>query len=833
MKHGHVCRSILPLLGLLGMTATVLTDRKANSSPAVEKRVFASESAVLVRGQGNTLASIAREVNDPSLFRLEGKTAICSVAFTLEGELSMGPGEVLRMENPQKEWARRFVYLLGAMQFRECAIEGAFWIDIGPTAAGQWRDVRLVSGDNGDSGYPLVWFRSSKLDWQGGLIDAHPEPGIFTRRAIATRAGYYPGDVHNTLRGLTIRCREYALYDGGDRYQIDLTFERCDFVTPFPEDRAILASTVTLTDLGRSYFRLIGCRRLADSKPVPFDDIEVQGSAGVIEIEGADPAVHRVAHLTPLRGPEAGSLLPNLERRMRQAHSRLERLAENPRLAGSLDDPRRRLAYLSKVAAVLEKAEAYHPRDEAAVEAALTTVEETFETAPETLKPGSPYHPRPTPFPASLPGAAHVQSLSGGRVRVTSEAVTLLYDPNEGGQGYAAITDESRIRGRKLMGAYAPWGGPSPRHLSPTDSARMSWELAWHTGIAQAEGPVVGFTSEMPGPRRRARVSFIFFAELPDVILYHIESLQTEQPPMPLRARFAAYSRPSEHTYNGMRFWNDDRDGVVAYGDAGTERLFLSDPGDGVFVTSAGNRWYRPHLTRGVLAAQWNGANDWRRNPPCGWIVRRRDCEAVYTNCGGYYAQVFELYNPSRTDPDDLSHDLLWFEGGGLGCWENIFALDAAFNDPCRLAPLALRPGQPLNVDLVEAAGLSRPVEITILPRAFTGLQTDRPIYRGDCAALLLRNVEAHQRVHLGHLPISLRETGAGRFVVTSALPAPLRQVEFHLPVRGDAVRAVRCGDQHIETWSRVGDEIIFSATAPPGETTLIVETGEAVDRER
>src|SRR5262249_20051698 len=154
-----------------------------------------------------------------------------------------------------------------------------------------------------------------------------------------------------------------------------------------------------------------------------------------------------------LRGPGAGSLLPNLERRMRQARSRLEHLAENSRLAGSLDEPRRRLAYLSKVDAALERADGYHARDEAAVEEALAVVEETLETAPETLKPGSPYCPRPTPFPAPVPGAAHVQSLPAGRVRVTTGASTIFYDPNEGGKGYAAITDESRIRGRKLMGA--------------------------------------------------------------------------------------------------------------------------------------------------------------------------------------------------------------------------------------------------------------------------------------------------------------------------------------------------------------------------------------------
>src|SRR5438552_1400696 len=79
----------------------------------VSARAVGSPGSVSVTGEGNTLASIAADVADAKLFRLEGKRAICAGAFTLRGGLRMGPGESLVMENPGGEWPRRIVYLLG------------------------------------------------------------------------------------------------------------------------------------------------------------------------------------------------------------------------------------------------------------------------------------------------------------------------------------------------------------------------------------------------------------------------------------------------------------------------------------------------------------------------------------------------------------------------------------------------------------------------------------------------------------------------------------------------------------------------------------------------
>jgi hypothetical protein len=837
---------------------------------ADEPRVIASAAGVRVRGSGNTLASVAREVGDPRLFRLEGDVAICAVAFTLEGELSLAPGQTLRMENPEREWARRLVYLLGKMEFRDCAIEGAYWIDVGPTASGTWRNVRLVSGENVGSGYPLLYFRSSKLDWQGGMLDACPTPAVYTPRAMGTRRGYHHGDATNTIRSVTIRSRGHALFDDGDAHTIDLTFEACDFVTQEPGDRAVIESQVTLADLGQSRFRLVRCRRLAAGQQIPFDAIVVGGSAATITLEPGDggmPVVHRAEDLVTRSGTGSGRLLRDMERRLRAARGTLARLTEEPGNAGSLYEVRRKLDYLDRLRAALAAADAYHPRDADAVAEALGAVEETLANAPETLRAGSAFRPLPVPFPTPPGGTARAERLPSGRVRVTTGASAIEYDPNAEGKGYAAITHESRVRGRPLFSAYAPWGGPAPRYLAPTDSARMSWELPWQTKIVQAEGAIVGFTSEVRGPRYGARVSFIFFADLPDLILYHAESLQPPGTPLPFRARFAAFARDDVAAYNGMRFWNDDPAGFAAWGDAGAEQIHASDGTEGVFVTSQGNRWYRPSLTRGLIAAQRNGANDWKQNPPCGWIVRRRDCEAVYTNRsgpGGYYSHVVELHNPSRTDPEDLAHQLLWFEGTGLGCWENLFALEEAFNSPCRLAPLTLRQGvSRLAVELLETDGRARPVEIAVLPRAFGGLETERPIYRGDRTVLLLRDVPARGRVPLGTLPVRLGAgltsppdplPGAGRgriqpdsssplpapgrgargerstrlhFTVESSLPGPLRDVTLHLPIQdAGAIRSVRHGEAPVTNWSLEGGELIYTATVAPGRTEITIDAG-------
>src|SRR5262249_12451798 len=146
------------LLMLLSMTIPLSLFSVATASA----RAVGAPGTVTVMGEQNTLASIAADVGDPKLFRLEGKRAIGAGAFTLRGGLTMGPGESLVMENPEGMWARRFVYLLGGpMDFRDCAIEGAYWIHVGPEARGTWRDVRLVSGANTTSGYPLLYFESS------------------------------------------------------------------------------------------------------------------------------------------------------------------------------------------------------------------------------------------------------------------------------------------------------------------------------------------------------------------------------------------------------------------------------------------------------------------------------------------------------------------------------------------------------------------------------------------------------------------------------------------------------------------------------------------------
>src|SRR5690242_4336192 len=83
----------------VAMVLTLALPLTAIAAAKATARAVGSPGAVTVTGGENTLASIAAEVADPKLFRLEGKRAICAGAFTLRGGLKMGPGESLVMEN--------------------------------------------------------------------------------------------------------------------------------------------------------------------------------------------------------------------------------------------------------------------------------------------------------------------------------------------------------------------------------------------------------------------------------------------------------------------------------------------------------------------------------------------------------------------------------------------------------------------------------------------------------------------------------------------------------------------------------------------------------------
>jgi hypothetical protein len=797
-------------LSLLVACAVLLV---AGRSARGAARIYAG--GVLVEGEGNTLAGMARDVANPGLFSLENGRAVCAGGLWLTGELRIGPGESLVFENPQREWGRRLVYLLGRMDFRDCEIAGAYWIAVGPQASGTWRNVRIISGPNAGSGYPLIYYNSSQLEWDGGLLDAHPAPDVFTDAALSCRQGYHPGSVGNTIRNVTIRSRDHAFYDpSSPGVDVDLTFENCTFETS-RADHAKIASWVNASDLGRTRVALKDCRRLKDGQPAPFDEIAVFGSAAeIIESNGGREQVHAASDLTALDDDPPHGIWHRL-RQLPALRRRADDLAGQARLRGSLYMPRCDLEQLRPMRTAIGLNGRYGPGDAATVTRLMDLTEDTLDKAPLAVRPGGPYRPRPARLEWPPPGRAHIEVLPDGRVRVDSHRNTLYYWP--GGPGtFARLTEQSAIRGRRVFDAFPNLGGPSLRHIAPSDSSLMTWELPWAVQVVQNDAAAVGFKATVKNaPAHGVEVTHVFFHDLADVILYDVASVQRDTPEQ-ASVRFAAYANPADRSYNGMRFWSDDPRGVDALDNTVKETIAPGEPEHGLFVGRAGNFWMHPHLVRGALVAQWNGYNDWRRFPPAGYIIHKDECAAIYVNATGYYAHVVELSRPGQT-----RYQLLWFEGGGLRCWENIFNLDAAFNHPCQIAP-QLEEGRPLAVEAVETAGLSRNVEIAIMPKVFNALDTNLPVFRGDSTIALLRDVKAGSRRLLGTLPVTLRRLAPGRFEIRSELGGPLADVEIRLRGVGEGAR-IRHGAQVIAA-EQAADGARYRAEIAPGATEISVE---------
>jgi hypothetical protein len=817
------------------MVSLLTVQLTAIAAATAAARAVGSPGYVNVSGDGNTLASIAADVADPKLFRLEGKRGICGGAFTLQGSLRMGPGEALVMGNPGEDWPRRLVYLLGGpMEFEDCAIEGAYWIHVAPEASGHWRNVSLISGANAESGYPLLYFESSAVEWDGGLLDAAPTAGVYTPYALFPRGGYYPGSVRNTIRGVTVRSRRGAIFDRADEkgHTVDLTFRNCRFEAEGP----VLTSNINVADGERSRFTFEDCRwskpsgaHASPATTPPPDSFQLTGSAAqAIVIAQGKQTVHRAPDLKHVGAGGAGDLGARLASEVPALGATLAKLGERDELRGSLYWPRFLLGRLERIRQHLTEAEWYGAADVTATDRLVASIRDMAGKLPLTLQPGSPYHPSPAPPPRSpATGVARVTRQGRNGIKVENYASTIYYDGGVDADHRARITEESTIRGERIFQAFPGLGGPSLRFATPTESAVMMWEQPWDVEVVQTDARIVGFKATIRQFERLGTAwTSIFFYDLPDVILFDVESIQRETPkPQPPRVRFQAYSDPARGAYNGVRFWNNDPAGVMqSFGTSATQRIFASDPLHGVFTTGPGE-WYHPHLVKGMLVAQWNGYNDWRKNPPCGFIFRPEGVPQLYVNLANYFSEVVDLPPPPPDVLEPQRHRLLWFEGRGLQCWENIFNLEAAFNHPCRLEPVTLRAGAEPTVSVAESDSLARQFEIVTLPGAFNRIHTDRDVFRGDSTVFLLKDVAAGSRETLGTLPVRLTADGANRFRITSELQAPLAHVLVHLGVPpGARITSVHHGDKVISDFQQIGGEIVYAAEVVPGSTAVAVE---------
>jgi hypothetical protein len=350
----------------------------------------------------------------------------------------------------------------------------------------------------------------------------------------------------------------------------------------------------------------------------------------------------------------------------------------------------------------------------------------------------------------------------------------------------------------------------------------MLWEHPWETRITKAAGRVVAFETQLPSSETYGvRATWVFFQALPDVILCNTRSIQNipeGQPLAPTVARFQAYAQADLQMYNGVRLWASDPDGVRLDGAPHREHLDVVEPKYGFFFGDK-PAWYYTTVTVGLVAAQFNGYNDWTRNPPCGFIVRAGDYDAAWTSGGpgGYFSEVVQVRQPAvPRGPDDLDHQVLWFEGAGLKCWANVLNLAKAFSAPCE--PLLDLTGEgPGTLLAWEREGLRRNAEVVVLREAYGALNSEREWYGGDVCVTLLRDVPAHGEVRLGAIPVTLRPGGEGATIANEA--AELRDLWVRMP--GMGVRRVALNGKPAEQTVAADDWIAFRCDLGPGETVV------------
>ena len=728
-------------------------------------------------GEGNSIETLAEEARDSSILKLvDGQTLASGVTTQVQGQFIMRPGD--RFVLSHAEWGRRFFYVNGECRWEDCSLEGGVWVDVGKDATGSWKNVTVRTGDA--KGYPVVYFRSPDLVWDGGLVDCFPGQGEPAVTCVATREGYHPGPFTNTIRNVTFRSNRNFLVDRvKQRHDIDLTFENCVIETE-GDRTADLRSNVKEADGCRTVITLKDCIRRHDGVDAPASsmvergEIQLAGSGCTVRfVEGGGVVEVRQDGIMEVGEEDLKAVAATFEAVRRQ----LAELSVDERMRGSLCYARARYDDLDVYRKALEAVGWHSPSDKEWADGILEEIRDAAEKAPLSAELGSTYNPAPVPLELPPTGEASIEDLGDGRLRVRTWDSQWVYFSNPDGDEHATFTPESSVRGRPMFGGAQPGvGGPSVRMATPNESSVMLWEHAWNTRIAKDRGSIVGFEAELrTSDTLGTRATWVFFYGLPDVILLNSRSLQSPEEGAYYAAptlRVQAY-HAGARAYNGVRLWNDDAEGVRTNYAPIREHIDASEPDYGFFF-GENPSWYYTNVTRGLAVAQRNGYNDWGRNPPCGYVFRASDYNAAWT--GGppsQYSQIVQVVRSIQpAGPHDLNDQILWFEGAGLKCWENVHNLERAFNSPAQ--PLLDLTGTGKGRALLwERDGLRRNVEIVILPAAYGALESDLDWYRGDVCVTLLRDVAAHAELWLGHLPVTCEKTGLGYAIDNGADDLP------------------------------------------------------------
>lgn len=765
--------------------------------PSLASGQFVMESGyhASIKGDGNTLRSMAKDVNDPAILNLTDEhTLHCTVSPYIYGQLILKPQDRLVISHPN--WGRRFVFVYGDARWQDCTVEGAVWIDAGNSSTGYWKNVTIQAGDT--KGYPLVWFRSQKLQWDGGYVNCFPKEGPPAAVCLGTRGGYIPGSFQNTIRNVTFHVAKNLLDDrfAAQRHNVDLTLERCIIETT-GKNTANIVVHVNAVDGCTSLITLKDCIRRHNGVDAPASsmiqrgEVQVLGTAGKVRfVENGKVVAEVTLQDAKAVRMQPGNLLKTLKEAMDEIGPRLATLSADARLRGTLCYARARFDDLQVMRKGLEYIGRYGPADKKAVDEALAQIRDTLRYAPETIKTGSPFHPTPASLDMPPSGEATIEEREDGKLVVRTFQSEWVYTRNADGKHYATFLPESHVRGRPILGgAHREYGGPSVRYVYPGDSGTMLWEFPWQTRVSKPRGRIVAFeTALMTSKDYGARATWVFFHDLPEVILCNARSFQPRKPGEPLKnsmVKMQAYARPELKQYNGMRMWNADPRAPVNRNAEVRTNVTSSDtlePIYGFFYSES--PWAITSVSKGLLVAQYNGRNDWRRNPPCGFIVRADQLQPSWVATGGYFTMGTQAMRkePPR-DEDDLNTQVLWFEGAGLKCWENIYNLEAAFSKPCQPL-LDLTVPDKAVLKLWERAGLSRYCEMVVLPAPYAAMQSDREWYRGDVCVTLLRDVSAGSETPVGTLPVKCT-LSHGEYRITNKA-GMLRDLWVRVPVAGE-----------------------------------------------
>lgn len=760
------------------------------SSPTSNADVRLNSVAGGIYGQGNTVRSMAAAGSD--LLQLaDDRRLTCRVGLTIYGQLVMEPGDELVL--PESEFPKRSIYVLGECQWRDCTVDGVFWLDVGRDAKGTWRNVNIRAGDSG--GYPVVYFRSPALSWDGGGVDCFPRAGTPARICIGTRAGYYPGPFTNTVRHVTFRCHQVLIHDWPkQRHDIELTLDGCIIETT-GDATAQIVSGVRVADGCSSLFVLKDCIRRHDGVDAPASammqrgEVQLAGSGCIVRFVEAGKVTEAKADGLRKAAMTEGNFLSRFTAELTELEAKLDTMSADERLRGTLSFARARLGDLSVMREAMADVGHYGKADTRWAQGLMADINDTLANAPLALTLGSSHNPAPQHPEPPPQGNVTIEDVGDGRLRVRSGASEWIYFRNPKGTQYATFLPESSVRGRPIAGgAYPPFGGPSVRYVQPGGSARMMWEYAWQTRIRKAEGAIAGFEAELAASEQyRVRATWVFFNDLPEAIMCNAQLIPVKDPGPPYPAntlRLQSYLRGDHGRYNGIRLWNDDPTGVRLDYAPNREHLEDNEPEHGFFFGEC-PCWYYTTLRRGLVVCQFNGYNDWAANPPCGYVVRAQDCEATWTSGSGGLSVVAQLKRMTDArDTDGLNHQALWFEGAGLKCWDNVLNLDDGFNHPCEPLLDLASPGRP-RLLLWERAGISRNAEIVVLPRPYAALESSVDWFRGDVCVTLLRDVAANSETDVGVLPITVEQTDTGIRIVNTA--EVLRDLWVRVPAGADA----------------------------------------------